>query len=93
MKKLFTGKLNTAFTWYVNKDGVNQCAVNSLLYLTTFREKYVKMYEEFILQLCIYTKAMSSSKRLFTNFSHIPNKITRNIKCSSNGNLQDKPRL
>ena len=33
-------------------------AINSLLYLRTLREKYVKMYEEFILQLCLYYKAI-----------------------------------
>ena len=32
-EKLFAGKLSTAFTWYVNRNGVNHYAINSLLYL------------------------------------------------------------
>ena len=32
-EKLFTGELHTAFTWYVNKQGVHHYAINSLLYL------------------------------------------------------------
>ena len=37
---------------------IQHYAVNTLLYLRTLREKYVKMYEEFIMQLCIYAKAI-----------------------------------
>ena len=33
-------------------------AINTLIYITTLREKYVKMYEEFITQLCMYAKAI-----------------------------------
>ena len=49
-EKLFTGKLGTDFTWYVNKNGVHHYAINSLLYARTLTEKYLKMYEEFIMQ-------------------------------------------
>ena len=52
-KRLFTGDFSKAFTWYVNRQGVQHYAINLLL-----REKYVKMYEEFIMQLCIYAKAI-----------------------------------
>ena len=34
-KKLFTGKLSTAFTWYVNRNGVHHYAINLLLYIRT----------------------------------------------------------
>ena len=57
-ERLFTGDFSTAFTWYVNRQGVQHYAINSLLYLRTLREKYVKMYEEFIMQLHMYTKAI-----------------------------------
>ena len=57
-EKLFAGELSTAFTWYVSKNGVHHYAINLLLYLRTLREKYVKMYEEFILQLQLYAKAL-----------------------------------
>ena len=41
-EKLFTAEFSTAFTWYVNKDGVHHYAINSLLYLRTLREKICK---------------------------------------------------
>ena len=43
-ERLFTGELSTAFTWYVNKNGIHHYALNSLLYLRTLRVKYMKMY-------------------------------------------------
>ena len=47
-EKLFGGKLNFRYHWYLSKDGVSHYAINSLLFLTMTREKYVKMYERFI---------------------------------------------
>ena len=55
-KKLFAGELNTAYMWYVNMQEIQYYAINSLLYLRTAKEKYVKMYEEFIIQLHMYAK-------------------------------------
>ena len=34
-EKLFAGELSTAFTLYVNKNGVHHYAINFLLYLRT----------------------------------------------------------
>ena len=34
--------------WYLSAKGINHYMINSLLFLTTAREKYVKMYEKFI---------------------------------------------
>ena len=48
-ERLFTDDFNAAFMWYVNKQGVQHYAINFLLYFRTLREKYVKMYEEFIM--------------------------------------------
>ena len=45
-EKLFAAKLDNWYPWYLSKDG--HYAINSLLYITTMREKYVKMYEMFI---------------------------------------------
>ena len=53
---LFTGDLSSAFSWYVNQRGAQYYAINTLLYLRTLRDKYIKMYEEFIMQLWIYAK-------------------------------------
>ena len=57
-ERLFTRELGTTFTWYVDKNGVNQYAIDFLLYLRTMREKYVKMYKKIIMQLCMYAKAI-----------------------------------
>ena len=51
MKKVFAGKIQSSYQWYFSKDGVGHYAINSLLFLTTAREKIVKMYERFIDQL------------------------------------------
>ena len=50
-KKIYAGKVHTWFQWYLSKDGVNYYVINSVLFLTMIREKYVRMYEEFIEQL------------------------------------------
>ena len=44
-ERVFGGKLNHLFEWYLYKDGVDHYAIYSVLYLTTIREKYVRMYE------------------------------------------------
>ena len=38
--------------------GIHHYAVNSMLYLRTIKDKYIKIYNEFISQMCIYTKAV-----------------------------------
>ena len=38
--------------------GINQYAINSILFLTTVREKYVNMYERFLNQLKKYAQAI-----------------------------------
>ena len=57
-ERLFVSKLGTLFTWYVNKNGFHHFAINTLIYLRPLREKYIKIYEEFITQLLMYTKAI-----------------------------------
>ena len=52
------GQLNTAYTWYINAPGMQHYAIDSSLYLRTVRDKYIQMYKEFIIQLCIYEKAI-----------------------------------
>ena len=44
-KKIFAGKIHHCFEWYLHKDGVGNYVINSILFLTTIREKYVRMYE------------------------------------------------
>ena len=38
--------------------GIQHYAVNSMLYLRTIKDKYIEIYNEFISQLHIYTKAV-----------------------------------
>ena len=57
-EKIFVGKLNNSCHWYLSKDGVDHYAMNSVLYITTIREKYVRMYEKFISQLQMYANVM-----------------------------------
>ena len=71
-KRLFAGTLSTAFIWYVNKKGVHHYTINSLLYLRTLRVKYVKVYEEFILQLGMYTKVIRILAKCYLPTSLIP---------------------
>ena len=58
MKKLFTGQIHQWYQWYLHKDGIGHNATNSLLFLTTTREKYVKMYKRFTEQLRMYANAI-----------------------------------
>ena len=53
----FAGKLTQLNQYYLNEEGAHTFAINSILFLTTVREKYVKMYERFIEELKTYSKA------------------------------------
>ena len=44
-------RLNQWFELYLHQEGVHHYAINSVLYLTLDREKYVKMYERFLEEL------------------------------------------
>ena len=48
-EKLLASKFNHWYHWYLFNDGIGHYAINSLLFLTTARERYVKMYERFII--------------------------------------------
>ena len=50
-EKLFSGQINNWYNYYSSSTGIQHYAINSLLFLTTVREKYVKMYERFLTQL------------------------------------------
>ena len=57
-ERLFAGQIKDWYHWYLSSKGVNHYAMNSLLFLTTSREKYVKMYERFINQLREYSQVI-----------------------------------
>ena len=44
-EKTFTGKLHDWMEIYSRDEGMHNYAINSVLFLTTVREKYVKMCE------------------------------------------------
>ena len=57
-ERLFSGQIIDWYHYYLTSRGVNQYVVNSVLFLTTVREKYVKMYERFLNQLKQYAQAI-----------------------------------
>ena len=57
-EKIFTGKLHNWMEIYSQDEGVHNYAINAMLFLTTVREKYVKMYERFIGELKLYSRAI-----------------------------------
>ena len=71
-EKLFAGKLDSWYNWYLLKDGINNCAINPLLYLRTLREKYTHKYEEFISQLCMYEKGIRILSKGYLPISLLP---------------------
>ena len=59
-KKLFVG-LQSSLTFrsiYANTLGLHYYSINSLLYLRTIQDKYIALYKELILQLCIYASSI-----------------------------------
>ena len=60
-ESLFAGKTSTAYKAYLQmhgSHGIQHYAVNSMLYLWMIKDKYIEIYNEFILQLWIYAKAV-----------------------------------
>ena len=93
-EKTFAGKLHDWMELYSHNKGVYNYAINSVLFLTMVREKYVKMYERFIEELKLYSKAIRSFiKRVFTHLFTTSIKIRENLKGSENSNCKIKQRL
>ena len=78
-ERLFAGKLSSSFTWYLTKEGVNHYAINSFLYQRMLREKYVKIYVEFIMQLCMYAKKKRILSKGYLPISLIPSSKLQEI--------------
>ena len=57
---------------YSQDEGMCNCAINSVLFLTTVREKYAKMYERFIKELKLYYKAMRVLLKGYLPISLLP---------------------
>ena len=66
--KLFTGKIDNWYSWYLSEKGVGYYAINSLLFLTMARETYVNMYERLIYQLKMYSKVIRTLLKVIYPF-------------------------
>ena len=63
---------------YLNEEGMHHFAINSVLFLTTVREKYIKVYERFIEELKTYSKAIQIlSKGYLPIYLLLPSKLER----------------
>ena len=71
-EKLFAGQIGDWYHWYLSVKGINHYAINSLPFLTTAREKYVKMYERFINQLREYLQAVRILSKGYLPISLLP---------------------
>ena len=71
-KRTFAGKINQWFELYLHQDGVSHYAINSILFLTTIREKYVRMYERFLEQLEMYAMAIRIILKGYLPISLLP---------------------
>ena len=72
-ERTFAGKLNQIYQVYLNEEGAHNFAINSILFLTTVREKYVKMYGRFIEELKVYSKAIRIFQKATCPYIYCPN--------------------
>ena len=80
-EKTFTGKLHDWMEIYSQDEGMHNSAINSVLFLTTVREKYVKMYERFIEELKLYSKAIRVLSKGYLPISLLtPSKLEKILK-------------
>ena len=74
----------TGWIIYAHDEGMCNYAINSVLFLTTVREKYVKMYERFIEKLKLYSKAIRVLSKGYLLISLLPpsklEKILREVR-------------
>ena len=70
--KTFAGKLHYLMELYSHNEGVHNYAINSVLFLSMVREKYVKMYERFTEDLKLYSKAIRVLSKGYLPISLLP---------------------
>ena len=71
-KKTFAGKLHDWMELYTQDEGMHNYAISPILFLTTVREKYVKMYERFIEELKLYSKTIRVLSKGYLPISLLP---------------------
>ena len=71
-EKTFAGKLHDWMDVYFQDEAMCNYAINSVLFLTTVQEKYVKMYERFIEELKLYSRAIRVLSKGYLPISLLP---------------------
>ena len=71
-EKTFAGKLHDWMELYLQDEGVCNYAINSILFLTTVQEKYGRMYERFIEELKLYSRANGVLSKGYLPISLLP---------------------
>ena len=70
------GKLHQKYQLYLNEEGMHHFAINSVLFLTAIREKYVNRYKRFIEELKRYSGSyMNPFQRLSAYYLLPPSKL------------------
>ena len=94
-EKVFASKMNE---WLKCKlEGIHNefdYSIDAVLFLTTVKEKYVRMYEKFINELKSYSKAIRILSKGYLSITLImPSKLKAIITTSAISHYQNKPRL
>ena len=71
-EKTIVGKLHDWMELYTQDEGVCNYAINSILFLMTIREKYVKMYERFLEELKLYSRVIRVLSKGYLPISLLP---------------------
>ena len=80
-EKTFAGKLHDWMELYAQDEEVHNYAINFILFMTTVREKYVKMYERFTKELKLYSKAIRILSKGYLPISLLlPSKLEKILK-------------
>ena len=80
-EKTFAGNLQDWMELYSQDEGMCNYAINSILFLTMIREKYVKMYERFIEELKLYSRAIRLLSKGYLPISLLqPSKSEKNLE-------------
>ena len=71
-EKTFAGRLHDWRELYSQDEGMRNYAINSILFLTTVREQYVRMYERFLKELKLYSRAIRILSKAYLPISLLP---------------------
>ena len=92
-EKTFSGKLHNWIEIYAQGEGVCNYAINSVLFLTTVREKYMKMYERFIEELKLNSKVIRVLSKGYLPISLLPpsklEKILKEVRIATAKSKKD----